>query len=179
MEFNFISLFAISIVLMTVAFYVYFIVRAAIRYHDASSNRGSIIFGSIISGVGAGVLLCFCLCCVLPTHYYITSPNSDGHYKRYVIDSEFGEKYGRSYIVNLTNEDYYLCAMKYGDASFSDDEDFIVPLPSGNIVEAKHEVNVWFKSFPDRVRSERKGKTVWHVLTAEQVVLAYEDLFDE
>ncbi len=174
MEFNLLFLFGVSIALMVLVFFVYFIIRAAKCYHDAVSNIGRIIGGSLIAGGGFGILFGFCLWCVLPTHYYITSPKTDGYYTRYVINSEFGNEYGRSYIINLTNDDYYLCAMIYGNKSLSDDEEPIIPLPSGYIVETKHEVDKWFESFPEQVSSKEKGEIRWHVLTESQAKKEFE-----
>lgn len=174
MELNLLSLFGISIALMVLVFFLYFIIRAAKCYHDATSNIGRIIAGTLIAGGGSGMILGFCLWCVLPTHYYITNPQAEGYYTRYVINSEFSEEYGRTYIINLTDQDYYLCAMTYGNKSLDDDEEPIIPLTAGYIVEIKHEVDKWFEPFPDQVSTKEKGEIRWHVLTESQAQKEFE-----
>lgn len=164
---------SICIVLMIVVFIAYFAIRASCTYHDVLSNMSNIIVGSMVAGIGTGLILSILLCCILPTHYYITAPNHDGYYKRFVIDNNFTEEYGRTYIVNLTKTDYYLCSMVYGVKSLDEDDDPFILLKSGYIVETKHDVDAWFEQFPPQVSSKSSGEIRWHVLTEEQANKEY------
>lgn len=174
MEFNLLSLFGVSVALMIMFFFMYFIIRAAKRYHDAVSNIWRITAGSIVAGGGFGIIFGFCLWCVLPTHYYITSLQGDGHYTRYVLDSEFKNEYGRSFVINLSDEPCYLCAMGYGNKSLDDVEDVITPILSGYIFETKHNIDKWFEPFPEQIRTEEKGEIKWHILSESQAKKEFE-----
>ena len=176
MEFTLVSLFLTSIVLMTIVFLLFFCIRAAKVYHDLKENVLRVLLGTAVAGVGSGAILGFFLWCVLPTHYYILAPQSDGYITRYTLDSRFAEEYGRVYIANLTETDYYYCAMAYGKKTLDALEEPFVTLSAGYIVEIKQEVDGWFRAFPMQISSDNDdGEYRWHVLTAEQVNQEYEE----
>lgn len=168
MELNFVMMFGLAIVIMVVLSFLYFAIRASYAYHDIGSNMVKIVEGSLISGIGLGVMLGFMFWCVLPTHYYVTGSGQNDNYTRYVLDGSFTQEYGRKYIVNLSKESYYYVAMTYGNAELDKDESPINEIKAGYIVEIKHDIDEWFKEFPDQVSTKNSGETKWHVLTAEQ-----------
>lgn len=173
MEFTLISLFATTIVIMIIVFFGYFTFRAVKLYKDFNANISRILLGSCVAGLGTGLLSGFIFWCVLPTYYFIKAPNSDGYFTRYVLDDNFTDHFGRTYIINLTNTDFYYCAMAYGNKSLNDVEEPIIQLTSGYIVEIPYEVNGWFKPFKQEIKTENKGEIKWHVLTEEQVNIEY------
>lgn len=173
MEFTLVSLFFISIVLSIIIFLLFFGIKSLQVYHDLKDNFFRILLGSFVSGIGLGAILGLFLCCVLPTHYYILKSTPEGYIIRYVLDGKFINECGRTYIVNQIDEDCYFCAMSYGDASYNDLEEPIVPLTKGCIVEIKHEIDGRFTSFPLQISSENKGGYRWHVLTRDQVISEY------
>lgn len=173
MEFTLISLFSTTIIIMIVIFFLYFSIRAVKLYNDLTSNFSRILLGSCVAGIGTGLLTGFLLWCVFPTYYFIEAPRSDGYYTRYVLDENFTNHFGRTYIINLTDTNHYYCAMAYGDKSLDDVEEPIIQLTSGYIVEIPHEVDSWFKPFKNEIRTENKGEIKWHVLTEEQANKEY------
>ncbi|MDO4460883.1 MAG: hypothetical protein Q4C30_00105 [Bacteroidia bacterium] len=176
MELTLIAMFMTSIIIMIVVFLLYFSIRASLTYHNLFKSFGRIIGGSIIAGGGSGIILGFLLWAVLPTHYYITLSSNDGYYTRYVIDENLFKEYGRTFIVNLTDVDYFLAAMAYGDVELKEDQTPIIPIQSGYIIETVHNVDGWFKPFPEQVTSESNGKIIWHVLPKYMLISEYKTI---
>jgi hypothetical protein len=169
MEFSVAEIFIIAITGMTIISFLFFAFRAIKLYRDFSENISNIVLGSIIAGIGCGTIIGINALFILPTYRFIESPTTDGHYTRFVYDEHFSEHYGREYIVNLTETDYYFVAMPYGNKKVEELEESVVVLKSGYIVEIEEHVDEWFKSFPPQISSENDGDFRWHVLTEEQV----------
>lgn len=170
MELSWSAMFACSASLMTIVYMLFFSHRAIYAYHNFGSNISRIIVGSILAGVGSGALLGFLFWCVLPTYYYIEAANKDGYYTRYVLNDKFSSEYGRTFVINQTNENVYLAAMTYGNSELDENDDAIIPIESGSIVESPHEINGWFKPFPKTVSTKSSGKTEWYILTEPMLI---------
>lgn len=176
MELSWIEMFACSASLMTILYLLFFTLRAIYAYHNLGSNISRIIAGSIVAGIGTGAFLGFLFWCVLPTYYYIEATNKDGYYTRYVLNNKFTSEYGRTFVINQTNEIVYLAAMTYGNSELGENEDAIIPIEFGSIVESPHEINGWFKPFPESVSTKSSGKTEWYILTETMLITEYKKI---
>lgn len=170
MELSLFAVFCVAILLMIVVFFAFFAWKASSVYHDLSQNFGRILGGSLVAGIGSGVLLALLLLALLPTYHYVVASTTKGVTTRYVINGSFFEEYGRKYVVNYTEERIYLVAMTYGDKELSEEDFLITILEPEYITQIDHSVDQWFKAFPQTVSTKNKGEIKWHVLTKSQTL---------
>lgn len=170
MEFNIFGVYCIGIVLMTLVFFAFFAIKANNAFHDLGSNIGRIVGGSLVAGIGTGLLLGLLLACLLPTHFYVEKATKSGYSTKYALDANFFNEFGRRYVLNLTDNDLYFVGMTYGNKDFKEDDSPITVLQSGYMTQIDHDVDAWFQAFPDQVRTKEKGEIKWNVLTKSQTV---------
>lgn len=176
MELSLTELFVISIIFMITLSFLYFGVRANAVYHDFQKNIIRIIGGSVVAGIGLGIWLGLGLSLLLPTYYLVSGTGKDGHIERFVLDSDITDKYGRRYLINLTDDNIFYAAMTYGNKELDQKEEPISMLEPGYIMEIKHKVNGWFEQFPEHVQTKEKGAIKWHVLTEDMLIEEYKKI---
>ncbi len=166
MSFSVLDIILLPVILMTVIFLVYFVVREMRLACGTGFKR--LLSGAIISGVGTGLFLSGMAAMVLPDYVFIDEGKPEGQKKRYVLNSDFFSECGSSYLLNRTSETFYIVAKSYGDAKLDDYEPAVSPLPPGRHVLGK-DIDDWFVPFPISLSSSNYGVVRRNVMRYEDV----------
>ena len=154
MSFRILDIIVIPVVLFTVIFLAYFVVREMKRLRGTGFRQ--LLYGALVCGVGMGLFLSGLAAMVLPTYVFIDDGTSEGHHKRYVLNSDFFSECGQSYLLNKTSETFYVVAKCYGGAGLDDGESAVRPIPPGKHV-VDNDIDDWFVPFPQEISSSSYG----------------------
>lgn len=166
MELTLSELFISTAIIATVLSYAVYSSKAGkipIKHKPSIFN---ILYASIISGASIAVFASGILAVQLPSYIYI-KPNEE-HYTRYVLNKDIANEYGRTFVINKSNEELYLCAMEYGGRTFDNDDERVIDIPVGAKVEAVDGVNDYFRDFPESIRRKasffNRKEVLWHIM---------------
>lgn len=171
---SFWNILSISIGTMLSIYLTFFITRSIRIYHDFRKNFPRIIFGCTCASIGTGIILAIGLCCLLPTYYLLFETNSNGYIKHYVLNEDFFEDYGRTYIYNVSDRTCYLYPMEYGTKSTGILEYYEIQVD--DVILAPEGVDEWFLPFPEHILLLPPFDEIfthikkWHVLTEEMLM---------
>lgn len=158
----------VSVVLSTLFFFMYFVLRGTglNAYRTASFAR--LIGGTLVAGVPIGAGIAFCTFMALPRYYIIEGEEEDSYYTRYLLDENFIHECGMRFVLNKTPETYLLVAKAYGDARLKDDEEPVTALPPGK-VRIMYGIDGWFKPFPAKAGDEDGDEVMRYVMKQESL----------